>query len=314
MPRLVEVALPTSSTSEDDQPPAIINFALQKVEGRRHRPINPVAELHEVVQPFTTDSGAFNFNNKDASEVLFTIDVVRSQPAHAESQHAHDQEQQKGWTSELAGVLVNSHPFAYGCVVLVVRTDRMLPQVLTQEAIEVGLLLAAQSTEGLRVGYNSLAGGASVNHLHFQGWYFNATPDGQLPVESAPFALLRSSSGLAISQSQGYPIRSLLFSTHAEDVSPGRLSAAVYSCVDHLLRHNIPHNLIFSSGGRKAYVIPRRFATPNVWDQRAGFPEVAGQIVTVSEEAFAGLESPYQFLEALSLSREEFADVLAACC
>lgn len=191
--RLVEVALPTSSTSEDDQPPAIINFALQKVEGRRHRyrkttppsqdhgaslllitprPINPVAELHEVVQPFTTDSGAFNFNNKDASEVLFTIDVVRSQPAHAESQHAHDQEQQKGWTSELAGVLVNSHPFAYGCVVLVVRTDRMLPQVLTQEAIEVGLLLAAQSTEGLRVGYNSLAGTVlSLSHALFGTFY-----------------------------------------------------------------------------------------------------------------------------------------------
>lgn len=36
--RLVEVALPASSTSEDDQPPpAIINFAIQKVEGRRHR-------------------------------------------------------------------------------------------------------------------------------------------------------------------------------------------------------------------------------------------------------------------------------------
>jgi len=34
--RLVEVALP-ASTSEDDQPPAIINFAIQKVEGRRHR-------------------------------------------------------------------------------------------------------------------------------------------------------------------------------------------------------------------------------------------------------------------------------------
>ncbi len=121
-----------------------------------------MVELHEVVQPFTTDSGAFNFNIKDASEVLFTIDVVRSLPARAEPQHAHDQvqqqHQQKGWTSELAGVLINSHPFSYGCVVLVVRTDRMLPQVLTQEAIELGLLLAAQSTEGLRVGYNSLAG------------------------------------------------------------------------------------------------------------------------------------------------------------
>jgi len=195
-----------------------------------------VAELHEVVQPFTTDSGAFNFNTKDASEVLFTIDVVRSLPARAEPQHAHDQEQQqqqqqKRWTSALAGVLINSHPFSYGCVVLVVRTDRMLPQVLTQEAIEVGLLLAAQSTEGLRVGYNSLAGtrsltphallrlwlnflagGASVNHLHFQGWYFNATPDGQLPVESAFFAVLRSSSGLTVSQSQGAP--STLFDPH----------------------------------------------------------------------------------------------------
>ena len=120
-----------------------------------------MAELHEVVQPFTTDSGAFNFNTKDASEVLFTIDVVRSLPARAEPQLAHDQEQQqqqKRWTSALAGVLINSHPFSYGCVVLVVRTDRMLPQVLTQEAIELGLLLAAQSTEGLRVGYNSLAG------------------------------------------------------------------------------------------------------------------------------------------------------------
>lgn len=132
-----------------------------------------MAELHEVVQPFTTDSGAFNFNIKDASEVLFTIDVVRSLPARAEPQHAHDQEQQhqQKWTSALAGVLINSHPFSYGCVVLVVRTDRMLPQVLTQEAIEVGLLLAAQSTEGLRVGYNSLAGTRSLT-LPPSLWHF----------------------------------------------------------------------------------------------------------------------------------------------
>jgi len=55
------------------------------------------------------------------------------------------------------------------------------------------------------VGRQNQRGGASVNHLHFQGWYFNATPDGQLPVESAPYSVLQrnASLGLTVSQSNG---------------------------------------------------------------------------------------------------------------
>jgi len=271
------------------------------------RPINPVAELPHVVQPFTSDATAFNFNKKDDNrEIMFTLDL-RSSPERGE----------RNWTSSLAGVLINSHPFSYGCVVIVVLSSSNLPQVLTLKAIKVGLLLAAQSTEGLRIGYNSLAGGASVNHLHFQGWYFNATPDGQLPVESAPYSVLQrnASLGLTVSQSNGYPIRSLLFSA-SDNSWLDKFASAIHSCVEDLLHHNVPHNLVFAGGGRRVYLIPRKHASVTSWGQRVGFPEAAGQIVTVSEEAFAKLSNQadvFGLLGPLSLSSEEFTGLYQRC-
>lgn len=99
------------------------------------RPINPVAELPAVVQPFTTDPAVFNFNEKNAEEILFTVGVM-----HANGDCCGDRPAD-GWTSELAGVLINSHPFAFGCTVIIVRTDLKLPQVHLVERINSILMM-----------------------------------------------------------------------------------------------------------------------------------------------------------------------------
>lgn len=45
-------------------------------------------------------------------------------------------------------------------------------QVLTREALSVGLeFAAASSSSAFRVGFNSMGAFASVNHLHFQGYF-----------------------------------------------------------------------------------------------------------------------------------------------
>jgi hypothetical protein len=140
-----------------------------------------------VVSPFRAD--AFNFlDDKVQREVIATLDDGRAMyPAMSASMcaasQAHDARQAR------LALILNVSPIDSNHFLLVPRPAAAQPQLVTRESLEDMFWVIRQSARGnLIVAFNSFAGWATVNHLHYQGYYLNTTlaPDGLYPAHRAP--------------------------------------------------------------------------------------------------------------------------------
>lgn len=130
-------------------------YVVQYVQGRSKRPLNPAAEKIQVIQSFTHDEKAFNFMMSPLEEVLFALrtferfaerelyfqgtipipDFEKERYSILECKQYFDvplggpPPLLPDWRNEMAAILVNIHPFSYGCAVVIVRPSAKLPQV-----------------------------------------------------------------------------------------------------------------------------------------------------------------------------------------
>ena len=195
--------------------------------------------LRSVIQPF--EASAFHFNKPFlAPEVLWQGD----------------------WRGHSLRVLYNKFPFAPWHLLLAFAPEQNLPQVITRESHEAMFALQAEVAarwSGFALGYNSLAAGASVNHLHFQG-FVRATP---LPIETAPLAR--------------WPLPVERFASVTQS----------WRAIEALLAANRAFNLLYLDSG--CYLMARAFqgtvALPP-WLEGAGWLDLAG-VMTVPDEVAA---------------------------
>ena len=147
----------------------------------------------------------------------------------------------------------------------------------------------------MKVGFNSLLGGASVNHFHWQVW----EPVSRLPVESVSFSPLPRSvlaafaarilpsspslRSLVLSGTlvvQGFNVSLLQSISHPvpclrlqHDIIPPSLAALIISTFAETMGgKNVPHNIVLNA--THAFLFPRR---PIVYFDngvRPGFPEL----------------------------------------
>lgn len=128
-------------------------------------------------EPF--DPGRFHFGKIDPKEIL----LVYSD--HAERQRCTS----RVMTNRGADTPQEGHPVLLNPFPLGPRSGLLTPwlglyrsQLMTLGALRVGLAFARHlHSSGIKIGYNSLGAGASVNHFHFQTWQ----PGNPLPVEMA---------------------------------------------------------------------------------------------------------------------------------
>jgi len=113
--------------------------------------------ISSVCQPFNPEK--FNFTKVHSKEILFEqCPKHRADSATSSSDHHH--------------MIINVSPLEYGHSLLVPSVNSCLPQVLTEEAILLGLETSMLSSHrGFRLGFNSMCAYCSVNHLHFHVWY-----------------------------------------------------------------------------------------------------------------------------------------------
>eukprot|EP01087_Luapelamoeba_hula_P001425 TRINITY_DN1113_c2_g1_i3.p1 TRINITY_DN1113_c2_g1~~TRINITY_DN1113_c2_g1_i3.p1 ORF type:complete len:553 (+),score=104.45 TRINITY_DN1113_c2_g1_i3:37-1695(+) len=310
-----------------------MNFAVFYVAGRSKRPLNPLALERKIRQPFVDDPGVFSFLQTPKDEVLFVLRAMterdKQQAATIERQRANNDEaaangadaitpvatdsdsllvfdcenrietpnddNNNNRDDALAVAVVNNHPFAWGCIVLAIQPEKRLPQVITSEALEIGLYLTLFSHDNLRLGFNSLSGGASVNHLHLQGWYFNATPDGQLAIERARTTPLVRQDGVTIGQVEDFPLHALSFTREFRGASPNvpgddvtktaelvtEMVHSIHNCLNVFLEFNVAHNIVISPQAKRVFLIPRKPDGTNAYKAKFGFPEVTGQLIIV---------------------------------
>ncbi|CAF0939218.1 unnamed protein product [Adineta ricciae] len=109
----------------------------------------PYAFEH-VNTPF--DSNKFNFNKINEQEILFALDDEQQTDKHL--------------------VIINNSPIRYYHVLLVPDRQREQTQILTVDSLVFAFRFVLSSAHPfIYVGFNSLCGFASINHLHLHGLY-----------------------------------------------------------------------------------------------------------------------------------------------
>ncbi|CAO2614085.1 GDP-D-glucose phosphorylase 1 [Lemmus lemmus] len=185
----------------------------------------PPQNIKSVRQEF--DPEQFNFNKIRPGEVLFRLQ--RREP--------------DGPKQEDILVLINVSPLEWGHVLLVPEPALGLPQRLLPGILRAGLESVLLSLHpGFRVGFNSLGGLASVNHLHLHGYYL-AHP---LPVEGAPSIPLDPKGYIHLLQA--LPAPGFLFYTSGPGPDMEALISRVCRATDYLSNHEIAHNLFVTRG------------------------------------------------------------------
>ncbi len=179
-------------------------------------------------------------------------------------------------------VLYNKFPFSDYHLLVVVSPEKNSPQVLTQEVHQYASAMSNDVGEvfpGFGLGFNSLAAGASVNHLHFQGFI----------------------------RDQDFPIENSFWKHHGGDVDyPLTVKCftdtdLAWDYMNDLINQDNAFNCLYRK--HSCYIIPRKYQgtveLPD-WLAGAGWLDVAG-VMTVSDETTFDSINEQSVTQALGL-------------
>ncbi len=190
------------------------------------------------------------------------------------------------WQGEFANhqlsVFYNKFPFSDYHLLVAVSPQSKQPQIMSQALHFINCALVDDSVfPGLGLGFNSMAAGASVNHLHCQGFIRLSA----LPIENKSW---QHNGG-----QKKYPLPVRQFSDK-------RVS---WEYIDLLMQQDIAFNCVYRK--YSCYVIPRCYQGSielPAWIEGAGWLDVAGVMTVSNKETFASLDAP-AVENALSLMR-----------
>eukprot|EP00744_Colponema_vietnamica_P018440 GILI01026023.1.p1 GENE.GILI01026023.1~~GILI01026023.1.p1 ORF type:complete len:384 (-),score=58.95 GILI01026023.1:101-1198(-) len=291
----------------------------------------------EVFEDFDPD--AFNFNKIDPKEILLKINLNSSSTQYAE----HPTEVADWEEDGTHSIIVNTSPMALGHSLIPFYSKECLPQVLSPDVLLLCIqLMRLSQRDDLKLGFNSLAAWASVNHLHVHSLYVSEIfPDGLLPVEKAPLGFICDCPGwignkmynVRISELIGYPVRGFAVQAHSyiiQDESADS-EASEYQPIDGnddgewaeiladaagvivglLLEGGRPHNVVVCDKGRKLYIIPRQAQKFCFEDHSlcAAWMEVAGFLQARTKALYDRIneeEAEAVLSQEVSLSEDQF--------
>ncbi|XP_014667293.1 PREDICTED: GDP-D-glucose phosphorylase 1-like [Priapulus caudatus] len=209
-------------------------------------------EISSLCQPFNPK--IFNFTRISQREILFVLkrrEIGEEDPLG---------ELRKRYQDENI-VIVNVSPLEYGNVLVVPSLGKCLPQILTEDAINLALetvLLSAHP--GFRIGFNSLCAFASVNHLHFHAYYL----EHPLYIEKTPVKKICRH----CYEITEYPTRGFGFQLGENKLELARI---MYKVTDYFVRENIAHNLFVTRGSAMEGDTTRQTLRAFLWPRRPVF-------------------------------------------
>ncbi|MBI4397210.1 MAG: ribose-phosphate pyrophosphokinase-like domain-containing protein, partial [Elusimicrobia bacterium] len=213
------------------------------------------------------------------------------------------------WEGELEGQSValigQKWPYARDHYLLLPQRMEGRPQRLLRRDIELAAKLLMNDTSGrLRFGYNSLAAGASINHMHLHGF---TAPEAGSPLERAQTRLFFNAGSVSVRELSGYPAQGLVFESwnHAD------LAFVADSYVRFLQKLNIAHSVIFTP--RRVYVMPVNNNTYTKFGNTWSFSEMYGYFPWTEEMGPDATESEIEAeMATVSLAPGQFREVTAA--
>lgn len=144
------------------------NLNLQLNEQRGEKKRNKLTNFSSTREPVNTN--CFNFNRVRKEEIITRLQVQIEQDKKIE-----------------ALLLVNDAPFELASSLLIPQPEMLLPQLANQYSIAIAIaIIASSSLQSLRVGFNGLCAGASVNHAHWHVYLHEDSTSiiGQLPIQN----------------------------------------------------------------------------------------------------------------------------------
>ncbi|KAJ8044840.1 GDP-D-glucose phosphorylase 1 [Holothuria leucospilota] len=279
--------------------PGQFGFVAQLNKGRATLRRKP-QEMMSVSQPF--DPYKFNFTKVKPGEVCSFVLM--------ELCHETDGKLQK---DKKHMIIINVSPLEYCSVLLVPNIDDCLPQVLTKEAVQVGIEMTLLSAKrSLLVGWNSLCASASVNHLHFHAYHL----DYPLRIQTEPTSQLSGPCHEILS----WPVPGFVFQLNGNDVKD--LASNLYAVAKYFHQKEVAHNVCLTRGtvlGSKEHsseatlrgiIWPRSsvFGVKDVDAFNVAFSELAGHLPLMDEQLFSDLtdQSAVEALQGARLPHETF--------
>eukprot|EP00118_Oscarella_pearsei_P010929 m.69804 g.69804 ORF g.69804 m.69804 type:complete len:282 (+) comp35632_c0_seq1:20-865(+) len=180
------------------------------------------ANITCLSQPFNRD--LFNFTKVKPDEVLFeVVEKLNDSSLTAEEKHY---------------LLVNVSPLEFCNVLLVPQLHSCLCQVISVISLTLVIrLILASSQWAFRIVFNSLCAFASVNHLHYHGYYvFHHLPCEKWPVLKVAGPCYELDS---------YPGKGFVFFL-GESIE--ELASSVFKLTSYFHESNIAHNLMMTRG------------------------------------------------------------------
>ena len=160
--------------------------------------------------------------------------------------------------------------------------------------LALNFLLIFSRSDSMKIGFNSLAAGASVNHLHFQFWSIPI----KLPVELAKCERIWNNKGVFFFRSY-HLIPSFVLRFAPSLVS--HAASLISPVVSWLTNNNIPFNLLMAqdfdvptSRSIGLYLMPRQPTSSSSMIASVlppGFPEISGLVIATDSETFEQLSS-----------------------
>ncbi|XP_075431243.1 GDP-D-glucose phosphorylase 1 isoform X3 [Ascaphus truei] len=216
-------------------------------------------------------------------------------------------------------VVINVSPLEFGHVLFIPDPSLCLPQILTRDLMWFGLesvLLSAHP--GFRVGFNSLGGFASVNHLHLHGYYL----DQELLIESSCSKPLCPKIDFHLLNN--FPAPGFFFYTdgkHLESVAQD-----ICKVTDFFVAKNIAHNLFITRGSEPENLKrseSREGIRIVIWARKSCFGvkeesafnvalcELAGHLPIKNQKDFYSIteESVVSIIKNCLLSEDEFTQL-----
>ncbi|OAY82608.1 GDP-L-galactose phosphorylase 1-like isoform X1 [Ananas comosus] len=281
------------------------NFIIVLIEGRDLKKRPTEFRIDEVLQPF--DGDKFNFTKIGQEELIFRFEESSNGKA------GYFQSAPIMSSSSPNIIAINVSPIAHGHVLLIPRILDFLPQRIDCQSFLLAMyMVKAARNPYFRMGYNSLGAFATINHLHFQGYYLEV----KFPVEKAPTQIIATvGSGVNVAELLEYPVRGLVFEGGKNMLD---LSDTVSSACIFLQESNRPFNVLFSECGKRIFLLLQCYAmkqahgkvSPEILETRVNPAcwELGGHFALKRRKDFdeASEEGICKFLAQVALSEQEF--------
>ena len=202
---------------------------------------------------------------------------------------------------------INRYPALRHVFCIVPEPEKEQPQYLTQEAVESArAVMRLSKSPYLRILYEGWNVGASINHLHLQGYYCE---DDGMPIEKASTKEITKIQDVKIERLPDWPINSVRFDKPDTDTSL-RLA---FSYIDTLQSENTAPLLMLSK--HCLYIMPRRPSHPLSFSAGSGIgaPNAIGLFFTENDEVFHRLteaDISKEIPDVINFGNEEFQATL----